>query len=239
MNTPKHRELPRRQAATALALAVAASLLIAWWAPLRVLGWPILMGSTLAHELGHGLTAWMLGGQFLSLDMYGDGSGVASYRGAFGRTDIALIASGGLLGPPFSAMLLLMASVGLRPSHVALGLLALLLAATAVLWSGNPLTFSYCLILAGLLALIALWGGARLSQLSCMFIAVQLLLASFTRADYLFTPVARTGSGDMLSDVGQIADAFWLPYWVWGGLIAVLSLGFVAVGIWRFLRALG
>lgn len=238
MNMPNRRELPRRQAATALVIAVVASLLIAWWAPLQALGWPILMGSTLAHELGHGLTASMLGGQFMSLDMYGDGSGVAAYRGAFGRVDIALIAAGGQLGPPFAAMLLLMASVGLRPSHIALGLLAVLLAASAVLWAGNPLTISYCLILAGALALIALWGGARLSQLSCMFIAVQLVLASFTRSDYLFTPIARTGSGAMPSDVGQIAEAFWLPYWLWGGLIAGMSLVFLGVGVWRFLRAL-
>jgi hypothetical protein len=231
--------LRRRHAIEALALTVLVSLLIAWWAPLRTLAWPVLLGSTLAHELGHGLTAALLGGNFMSLDMFGDGSGVATYRGVFGALDIALIAAGGLLGPPFAAMLLLMAGVALRPSHIALGALGGLLALAAVLWAGNFLTVVYCAVLSGILGVVAIYGGARLSQLVCVFIAVQLALASFTRSDYLFTAVARTGSGEMPSDVGQIAEALWLPYWFWGGSIALLSAVFVLVGCWRFLRALG
>lgn len=232
------RALARRHAAWAIVLAVAASLAIYWWPPLRPLAWPLLLGSTLAHELGHGLAAITVGGSFQALEMYADASGVASYRGAFSRGEIAWVAAVGLLGPPLVAAMLFVAGRTLRASHVLLALLAVLLAITAVLWAGNSFTLIYCAVLAGLLGACAIWAGPRLSQLICVFMAVQLGLASFTRADYLFTDIAETGQGGMLSDVGQIAAWGWGPYWLWGGVVAALSLIVLLWGAWRFLQAL-
>ncbi len=232
------RELRRRQAWIALLLAIGASLAVVWVPLLSMLAWPLLLGSTLAHELGHGVAALALGGHFERLSLFADGSGVAEYRGAFGRSDIALIALAGLIGPPFAAMLMLFAGRHQRASHVALGLVGVGLAAAGLLWAGNTLTLVFCLVLAFALLLVAIMGSAAVSQVLCVFVAVQLTLASFTRADYLFTESAQTGGGVLLSDVGQIAEAWWLPYWFWGALAAVLSLVFLAIGIWRFLAAL-
>ena len=39
-------------------------------------------------------------------------------------------------------------------------------------------------------------------------------------------------------NVGQIAEAWLLPYWIWGGAIAVVSVLLLVLGIWRFLAAL-
>jgi hypothetical protein len=232
------RELHRRQAWQALAVAIVVTLAVQWVPALQLLGWPLMLGSTLAHELGHGFAALALGGRFESMALYADGSGVAAYRGAFGRADIALVAAAGLLGPPAAALGCFVAERSARASHAVLGLFAVLLAAVAVLWSDNVLTFAFCGILAGLLAIMALYAGAALSQMLCVFLGVQLALASFTRADYLFTAEAQTGQGAMLSDVGQIAAAFWLPYWLWGGVIALISLLLLGLGVWRFLAAL-
>ena len=232
------RELRRRQAWIALGLAVGASLAVVWVPPLNALAWPLLLCSTLVHELGHGLAAMALGGHFDSLSLYADGSGVAEYRGAFGRSEVALVAMAGLIGPPFAAMLMLFAGRHQRASHLALGALGVGLAIAGLLWSGNTLTLVFCLVLAFLLLLVAIMGSPAVSQVMCVFVAVELTLASFTRADYLFTGAAETGQGVMLSDVGQIAEAWWLPYWFWGALVAVLSLGLLGLGIWRFLAAL-
>lgn len=232
------RELRRRQAWIALLLAIAASLAVIWVPLLGVLAWPLLLGSTLAHELGHGLAAMALGGQFETLSLFADGSGVAEYRGAFTPSEVALIALAGLIGPPFTAMLMLFAGRHRRASHVALGAMGVGLAVAGLLWSGNSLTLVFCLVLAFGLLLVAIIGSPAVSQVVCVFVAVELTLATFTRADYLFTDSAQTGSGMLLSDVGQIADAWWLPYWIWGALAALLSLLFLGVGIWRFLAAL-
>lgn len=232
------RELRRRQALIALLLAIAASLAVVWVPLLDVLAWPLLLGSTLAHELGHGLAALALGGSFEALSLFADGSGVAEYRGAFSRSEVALIALAGLLGPPFAAMLMLLAGRHPRASHAALGALGVVLALAGLVWSGNTLTLVFCLVLAFALLLVAILGSPAVSQVVCVFAAVELTLASFTRADYLFTDSARTGGGVLVSDVGQIADAWWLPYWFWGALAALLSLLFLAVGVWRFFSAL-
>lgn len=232
------RELSRRHAWRAIALAIAVSMAVQWVPYLDLLGWPLLLGSTLAHELGHGLAAMALGGSFESIKLFPDGSGVAAYRAAFSDSQIAVVAASGLLGPPAAAWALLLSGRSLRASHVGLGALALLLAAVALIWADNWLTKIFCATLGLLLGATAVRGGPQFSQVLCVFMAVQLGLASFTRADYLFMPSARTGQGTMLSDVGQIADAWWLPYWFWGGLIAVLSLVFLLGGCWQFLRAL-
>jgi hypothetical protein len=232
------RELRRRQAWVALALALAASLAVVWVPVLNVLAWPLLLCSTLVHELGHGLAALALGGHFDALSLYADGSGVAEYRGAFGRSEVALVALAGLIGPPFAAMLMLLAGRHQRASHLALGALGVGVAAAGLLWAGNTLTLVFCLSLAFLLLLVAILGSPAVSQVMCVFVAVELTLASFTRADYLFTDAADTGQGVMLSDVGQIAAAWWLPYWFWGGLVGVLSLALLGLGVWRFLAAL-
>ena len=39
---------------------------------------PLVLLATLMHELGHGLAALMLGGSFAQLQLWADGSGVAS-----------------------------------------------------------------------------------------------------------------------------------------------------------------
>ncbi len=231
-------ELHRRQAWLALAIAIAATFAVHRIAWLRELGLPLLLASTLAHELGHGLTAIVLGGEFERLLLWWNGSGVAEYSGRFSRLSLAAISAGGLLGPPIAAFGLLLAGRRSVHAHVALALLAVLLALAGIVWAGNLLAIGTCLLFAAVLGLLAWKASKWLSQIVCVFLAVQLALASFSRGDYLFTAQAVTGRGAMPSDVAQIAAALWLPYWFWGTLIALLSLGLLALGAWRFARSL-
>lgn len=233
--------LHRRPAFRALAIAVLATLALhfAAYVPLvRWLQWPLLLISTLAHELGHGLFARLLGAHFDSLVLWSNGSGVASYSGHFSALSIAAIAAAGLLGPPFTALLLMLAGRHTRAAHIALGACAALMLLVTVLWAGSVFTVIVCLALAAIAGLIASRGSPGVSQIACLFLAVQLSLSVFARGDYLFMRNAHTGSGVMPSDVSQIASALLLPYWFWGGLIAALSLALLALGAWRFLRAL-
>ena len=65
-------------------------------------GWyvayPLLL-STYVHEIAHGLAAALVGGQFDSLVIHADGSGVASTSGNSGRFAFAFVAGAGLVGP--------------------------------------------------------------------------------------------------------------------------------------------
>jgi hypothetical protein len=235
---PAPDALHRRQAVSALGIAAAATLAVHWVPWLAWLGWPLLLVSTLAHELGHGLAALLAGGRFTALVLWQDGSGLAAYSGRFSSLSLAWIAAVGLLGPPLAALLLLLAGRRSVSAHRALGFTAVVLLACAVLWAGSLFTVLFCVLLALLLGLLAWRATPAVSQVVCVFLAMQLALASFARSDYLFTPVARTAQGPMPSDVAQIAQALWLPYWFWGALVAVASLALLLLGAWRFVAAL-
>jgi hypothetical protein len=64
-------------------------------------------------------------------------------------------------------------------------------------------------------------------------------LSVFSRGDYLFTDVARTQNGAMPSDVANMANALFLPYWFWGAACGLFSVAMLALGAWFFLRGLG
>ena len=71
----------------------------------RTVAYPLILLSTMAHELGHGVAAILVGASFERFVMHADGSGVAMWSGNVGRFARATIAAGGLVGPAFIAAL--------------------------------------------------------------------------------------------------------------------------------------
>ena len=198
--------------------------------------WPLLLLSTLVHELGHGLAAVFVGGDFVSLEMFADGSGVAATAHSGGRTARAFISAGGLVGPAIVAGGLFVAARTERRARLVLGVLAGVLVMATVLVVRNLFGVAYVLLLSGLLAAVVRFGSAWIAHLVLVLLAVQLSASVFSRGDYLFTPVARTGAGNMPSDVALIADALLLPYWFWGGLCGLFSVAVLLLGTWLYLR---
>lgn len=189
---------------------------------------PLLLLSTLAHELGHGLTALMLGGRFQRLEMWASGAGAAHLDLAgFGRIRQGLVLAGGLVGPSVAAALcftLGKTGQGARWCLIGVGLL---LVAVEILVMRNLFGFLF----AGAVAAGCLFAAARCSpetaQWVVLFLGVQLALSVFSRADYLFKRTAVNPSGVYPSDVMQMQWALFLPYWLWGlvcGAFAVLVL---------------
>lgn len=224
-------------ATLALLIAAAATLLLYLVPALHRLAWPLILISTLVHELGHGLAALVCGGRFETLDIWSDASGAAKFSGAFSAPTSALIAAAGPLAPPLAAVGLFFGARRPRAAHIALGVLAVALALVALVWVGAWFGRIFVSGLAGLFALIAWRGGATLAQVACAFLGIQLSLAAFSRADYLFTSVAHTGAGLMPSDTQQMANALWLPFWFWGGLVALVSLVILGLGLRAFAKA--
>jgi hypothetical protein len=201
----------------------------------RTLAWPLVLISTLAHELGHGFAAALLGGSFEALRLHADASGVALWRGAFGRFATATVAGAGLIGPAVAAFVLLVLGRTDGRARTALAVLGAGLVLVAVLLARNAFGLAFILGLAAILLLIAI-RAPRFSQTALLLVAVQLALSVFSRADYLFTNVALTSAGPMPSDVAVMADALFLPYWFWGLLCGALSIGVLVLGGRMFLR---
>jgi Peptidase M50B-like len=201
----------------------------------RTIAWPLVLISTLAHELGHGLMAALLGGKFHALRIYSDASGAALWSGAFGRVAVATVAAAGLIGPAIAAYVLLAVGRQPRRARTSLGILGVSLFVIALLVVRNPFGLAFTLLLGSVLVLVALrFPGA--SQSVVILLAVQLALSVFSRSDYLFTRTALTTVGPRPSDVAVMAQALFLPYWFWGAACGLLSVAILWLGVKAFFR---
>ncbi len=202
--------------------------------------YPLTLLSTWVHEMGHGLTALAVGGQFVRLEIFADASGLATTAAREGWRSAA-VSAGGLLAPPLLCALVLALVRGPGRAFLFLVGLAAALGLSLVLWVRS---------LAGLvavpgLALILLSGArlgvGRLRLVLAQLVAVVLGLDTLGRTlGYLF--VARVGAGATAggrSDVAGMADALGGPYWLWGGLVALIALALLAGGLWVAVRGEG
>ena len=204
--------LTHRRARAALLISVVVTIVL-YWVPMgQALAYPLVLLSTLAHELGHGIAALMVGGGFESFVLYADGSGAAMTSGSHGRLARAFISAGGLCGPALAASGCFIAGQRGQASRNALLFIGCALVVALILVIRNVFGWFF---VAGV-ASVCLWGGLRaakdVAQLMILFVGVQLALSVFSRADYLFTDVARTGAGNAPSDVAYMAQALFLPY---------------------------
>ncbi len=203
----------------------------------RTIGYPLMLLSTLVHELGHGVAAIMMGGEFDRFEMFADGSGVAYSRGAFGRFAKAFISAGGLVGPALIGGIGFIVGRTPKGARIALAIFGVVLALAVVLVVRNWFGVAFVGATAAICLAIAVKGKPWVSQVAVVFLAVQLALSVFSRGDYLFTQYANTANGQMPSDVQQMSDALFLPYWFWGGLCGLISVAVLLVGLRVFFKA--
>ena len=198
--------------------------------------YPLLLLSTFAHELGHGLTALMVDGQFLSLRVWPDGSGVAMVRVDPGWRS-ALVSAGGLAGPAVAAAFCFVAARSVRMTRWVFGLLGVGSLAVAIWFVRNATGWMVAGTLGVGCLLMARYAHGELRRLVLLFLAIQFGLAVFSNADYLFKRVAHTGGGIGPSDVTNIAKQLSGPYWFWGVVVGLFSVTTIAVGLYANLRS--
>ncbi|MBF2013851.1 MAG: M50 family metallopeptidase [Rivularia sp. T60_A2020_040] len=183
--------------------------------------YPFSILATWFHEMGHGLAAILLGGNFRQLQIFPNGSGVAQYSGRFGPIGIAFVAAAGPMGPPIAGAMLILASRSFKIASLSLKILGGFLLFSVLIWVRS--LFGIVAIL--LLGLIILGIGFKANRwfqgFSIQFLGVQACISTYHQLDYLFT---RTAGPLGLSDTGQIQRQLFLPYWFWGGLMAIASL---------------
>ncbi len=224
---------------TLLLLAIVA-VAVAWQLPHGQQAlYPLSLLATVAHELGHGVAALLVGGDFERLELHADGSGMAHWRGDPGPMARAFVAAGGLLGPSLAALVLLLASRLPRMARVLIALLAVLALAALVLWARNAFAIAWLAAVAVALAAAAwLLPGAAAAFLLNLIAAV-LALSWLRDLDYMFSATAVVGGVAAPSDSALIAAALFPPYWLWGGVVAAASLTLLAIGLWVALRPPG
>jgi hypothetical protein len=215
-----------------LLIVSCALIVVMWQLPYgRQILYPLTLLATYAHEMGHGLTALLAGAEFDQLLLHADGSGMAVWRGNPGPLATALIAAGGLVGPTLAGIGILGLARSTRFAPAVLATLAVLLAASVMLWSRNTFGASFLLATAATLGMAAKVLPNAWAAFVLHFIAATLCLSWFTDLDYLFSAQAVVNGVPHPSDSAVMAQALGLTYWVWGGVVATFSLAVVALGI--------
>jgi Peptidase M50B-like len=227
---------PTERARLMLAVSIAVTAILYLVPYGHYVAYPLMLLSTLAHEMGHGVAAVLVGGRFESFRMWPDGSGVAEWRGNAAGWRLGLVAAGGLLGPAVAAAAAFAAGRTLRGARNALIVLAAVLALALLLVVRNLFGAVFVAILALGLLVVSRRASAEIAQLVLVFLGVQLALSVFSRGDYLFTPAAETGAGLMPSDVGQMEAALVLPFWFWGAVCGGASVLVLAYGVRSYWR---
>ena len=205
--------------------AIATAML--WQMPLgNYILYPFTILATWFHEMGHGLTAMILGGDFEKLLIFPNGSGIAFHRGALllGPIGCALVAAAGPMGPPIAGAAFLIASRRFQTAHYSLIFLGSLLIASSVIWVRSWFGLIAIPILGAIILAIALKAPRWVQGFAIQFLGVQACVSTYHQMDYLFTRAAMVGGQLSLSDSSQIAQNLLLPYWFWGGVMAIASL---------------
>jgi hypothetical protein len=214
-------------------LLAAAAIVVAWQLPYGPQAlYPLTLLATFAHEMGHGLAALLVGGDFERLSLHADGSGLAEWRGEVGRLARAAIAAGGLLGPTVAGVALLLLAGSTRRARLLLWVFAAALALCVAIWVRNPFGMVFLLAAAAALAAAGRWLGDSGASFLLHLVAAVLCLSWFRDLDYMFSSNAVVGGVARPSDSAVIAEALWLPFWFWGAAVAALSLALLALGLW-------
>lgn len=219
-----HVTIDRTRLMIAFGGAVALSLGLSLVPSGRYLLYPFALLSTWAHEMGHGVTALLLGGTFERLELYSTLGGVAIHRGSYGRVGLTLISAAGLLGPALWGGGFVVAGARAKSARFVLAGLAAALALSGALVVRNLFGMTAIGLLAVAVGLLAVKGPEWCRIVATQMVGIQLCLGSLGDLDYMFTKTFVRNGQVQNSDTQVIAEQLFLPYWVWGAVIGALSL---------------
>lgn len=189
------------------------------------LAYPFAILTTWFHEMGHGLTALVLGQDFQRLVIYSDGSGFAETTmiGIPHPVESAMIAAGGPLGPSVFGAGLILASGWPRLWRPALYFLAAALLVSALIWVRSAIGLVMLPLLAIGIAALALRARDALLRFALQFLGMVAALSMFRDWGYLFSESGYVGGNLMLSDTGAIERNLVMPHWFWAITIMLVS----------------
>ncbi|MBW4477698.1 MAG: M50 family metallopeptidase [Tolypothrix brevis GSE-NOS-MK-07-07A] len=205
-------------------IAAAIATIVLWQFPTGdYILYPFTILATWFHEMSHGLMALLLGGQFRKLEIFDNGSGVATYAMSLALAPIgpALVAAAGPMGPPIAGSALILASRSFKTATLSLKILGGFLLLSTLIWVRSLFGLIAIPLLGLIILAIAFKAPRWLQGFAIQFLGVQACVSTYHQLDYLFSYSA----GPLgLSDTAQIQQRLLLPYWFWGGLMAIASL---------------
>lgn len=191
----------------------------------KIMLYPFTILGTWFHEMGHGIAALIMGGNFHSLEIYENGSGLASFSGPlyFGGLSNAFVAASGPLGPTIAGTFLILLSKSAKRSRLVLLLLSIVFVISVILWVRSWFGIGIVLLFAIILFFISIKANDNWQLYTLRFLGVQAFASLYMNIGYLFTGGGTVNGQVFSSDTYVISQYLLLPYWFWGGAIVLIS----------------
>ncbi len=192
----------------------------------RIFLYPFALLGTWFHEMGHGLTAIILGGSFIRLEINPDGSGLAVHTvGTFlGRVSNSIIAGAGPVGPTIAGSIFVMTSGNKNLARIMMLLLGAMLIISDIIWIRTFFGFALILAFGIVVLLIAIKGNDKVQRITMQFLGIQAFLSLYLSIGYLFSSGGTVSGTTFSSDTQVISQSLFLPHWFWAGAILLFSL---------------
>lgn len=200
--------------------------------------YPFTILGTWFHEMGHGLTAMMLGGDFYKLEIFPNGSGLASHsaNNFLGSIGNGIIAMGGPLGPTIAGSILILSSSKEKISKIVLLILGIFMILSVIVWVRS----FFGAIFIGTLGFLIVYITYKKNYNVYSFLAQILGLLAFTSTyqsfDYFMSQGGSINGNNYVSDTGFMEQYLLLPYWFWGGFIVLVSIVLLFLSIKTLLK---
>lgn len=207
---------------------------VIWQFPIgKIALYPFTILGTWFHEMGHGLTAIILGGQFIELVIYPDASGYARFSTDLflGNIGQAIVAMGGPIGPTIAGSLLILSTKKTKFGRIAMFILGLFMLLSVILWIRSLLGILVISILSLIIIYISLKASDKVQIVSLQFLGVQAIMSLYLSIDYLFSSGGTAGGSSFNSDTAIIAKYLLLPHWIWAILIIGFSIFMIFLSI--------
>ncbi len=201
-------------------------IVIIWQLPYgNYICYPFTILSTYFHEISHGFTALLLGGDFLSLDLNSDGSGTAYHTNNLflGSIGNGIVALSGPIGPTLFGYLILKLT-NEKNSKVILSILLILLLLSTVVYVRTLFGILFLLLIMLLLGYLLAKGTNNLIYKVLNIIALQAFFSMCNGIGYFFSKGGIINGKTYSSDTYIAEQTLILPYWIWATLIILLSI---------------
>jgi hypothetical protein len=222
---------------TAILVAAALVYIIGAYAPFgHEILYPLTLFTTWVHEMGHGLTALVLGGSFKELEIFSNASGLAWCYAEPGWRE-AFVSLGGLLAPPIVGAVIIAGVHGPRRARIALAILAGAIVLSLAIWVRSTTGIIAMPIVAALLGYAAWrsWFGESPERrvILAQVLGVVLALDTLTRmVSYVFMGTVEVGGKERPSDISNVASNLGGHYVLWGMLVTAIAVALLGGALW-------
>ncbi|OGU57222.1 MAG: hypothetical protein A2X64_10730 [Ignavibacteria bacterium GWF2_33_9] len=187
--------------------------------------YPFTILGTWFHEMSHGLAAMALGGDFRKLELFWDGSGIATHSGGLflGGIGNAIVAAAGPLGPAIFGSIIIVSTKSQKLTRFFLYFLSILMLLSVLIW----IRTLFGIIIISLMGIGIFFAAKKISEnkqkLFLQFLGIQAISSIYLSIGYLYSSGAEIEGAGYYSDTQVIQNNLFLPYWFWATAILIFS----------------